>query len=114
MHIPNGFVPSDLQRYRVHDQEGRLVEFRIDSSITSSDDGGIAEANSLYATRAEMFGSIAPFLKRNRARDVTRRNYVIRPGGEAVYEIDRPDIRFNFPSEQESMGHNSLNGSKLT
>ena len=123
MWIPNGFPPSSA-RTRMYDQEGRLKEFRVDSRGASSDDGSIAEANSLYATDAELFGQVAPFLKRAKIRDANRRNYIVQPGGAVIYFDDSEPqqlqdpfgngrVQFTAPSEQETFGHNSMDGTKL-
>ena len=118
MFIPNQFVPSTAMRLREYDSEGRLREFRITGG-RDSDDGGIAEANSLYATDAEFFGTMAPFLKRNKALDAPRRNYVIQPGGAALVfrgpapSVVQSPVRQCMPSGQESFGHNSYDGTKF-
>jgi len=117
MQIPNGFVPSTAQRQVQYDEEGRMREFRIGPFGGSrGGDGGIADANSLYATDAERFGTIAPFLKRNRIRDAQRRNYIIQAGGAAIYFETEPQladawdngrVQFTAPSDQETFGHNA-------
>ena len=94
-----------------------MRETRIGPGPHTDGDSGIAEANSLYATDAEMFGSITPFLKKNRIKDARRRNYVIQAGGACIYfEGSDPygeKSRVDFPSEKESFGHNSMDGNKL-
>ena len=114
MFIPSGFAPSRANVQRQYDSEGRLREVRIDSSGASSGDPGIAQSNSLFATDAELFGTITPFLKRARLKDAKRRNYVIQPGGACLYsETDQQladpynhgQVRFDMPTEQESFGH---------
>jgi len=115
MFIPNGFLPSSANRRREYDEEGRLRETRIGPGPHTDGDGGIAESNSLFATDAEMFGAISPFLKRNRIRDVRRRNYTIQPGGACIYfegerSLPDPYARVDMPSEQESFGHNTQPG----
>lgn len=118
MFIPNQFVSSTALRQREYDPEGRLREFRITGG-RDSDDGGIAAANSLYATDAEFFGSMAPFLRCNKARDARRRNYIIQPGGAAIVfngpapAVPPSPLRALMPSEQESFGHNSYDGTKF-
>ena len=118
MFVPNGFIPSNANRTREYDEEGRLRETRIGPGPHTDGDGGITESNSLFATDAEMFGAVTPFLKRNRIRDARRRNYVIQPGGACIYfegERTLPDpyeekARAEMPTEQESFGHNSQPG----
>jgi hypothetical protein len=100
----------------LYDEEGRVHSFRKNTKSASSDDGGIAEANSLYATDAELFGTCAPFLRANKLRDAKRRNYVIQPGGACIYfKDDAPlkdpygggRVQFTAPDERESFGHNT-------
>jgi hypothetical protein len=119
MYSPNGFVPSSAIRRREYDEEGRLRETRIGPGAHTDGDSGIAESNSLYATDAEYFGAITPFLKKNRIRDAKRRNYVIQPGGACLYfsEDKAPEdafgggkVVFDAPGEKDSFGHNSLPG----
>jgi len=118
MFIPNGFVPSNANRQREYDAEGRLREVSYSSP---TQDGGIAEASSLFATEAEQFGTISPFLKRNKAKDAQRRNYVIQPGGACIYFREDPELedpygggRVQFtPTAQESFGHDSQPGGPL-
>jgi len=87
MFLPGGgFVPSKFQKRLQYDPEGRLREYNVSRSST----GGVAVANSLYATDAERFDSIAPFLAANMEKDRPRRNYVILPGGSALYFGDKP------------------------
>lgn len=116
MYVPNGFIPSNASRRREYDEEGRLREVSISSP---SQDGGIAESNSAYATEAEQFGTIAPFLARNKAKDARRRNYVIQPGGACLYFETPPEypdywqngrVMFDAPTQKESFGHNSQPG----
>ena len=117
MFIPNGFTPSTVNHATMYDEEGRLKSFRINSR--NDDDAGIAEANSLYATNAEMFGTITPFLRVNRIADAQRRNYVVQPGGACIYWQEDPRledpylhgrVQFTGPSERESFGHDSQPG----
>jgi hypothetical protein len=100
----------------MYDEEGRLKSFRVNSKGASSDDDGIAESNSLYSTDAELFGTITPFLKKNRIRDAQRRNYVIQPGGACIYwkednKLADPyahgRVQFTAPGERETFGHNT-------
>lgn len=116
MWIPNGFVPSSINRTREYDEEGRLREVRHDSKGASSSDGAIAESNSLFATDAELFGTITPFMRVNKLRDADRRNYIIQPGGACIYfdpERPPPDpwdngrVQFTAPSDRETFGHNT-------
>ena len=116
MFVPNPFLPSNAVHMIQYDEEGRLRKVRVNSPGASSDDGGIAEANSLYATDAELFGSITPFMKRNKLNDSKRRNYIIQPGGACIYfQEDKPlkdpygggRVQFTAPSERETFGHNS-------
>lgn len=120
MHAPNGFVPSNVIHQTMYDEEGRLKTFRINSR--SDDDSGISEANSLYATDAELFGTVAPFLKKAKIKDAGRRNYIVQPGGACIYfSDDKPlsdpygngRVQFTGPSEKESFGHNSYDGTKF-
>lgn len=118
MYIPNQFVSSTAVRRREYDLEGRLREFRI-SGGRDSDDRGIASSNSLYSTDAEFYDQMAPFLLRNRRIDAQRRNYVVQPGG-AVLVFDGPapavapsSMRTLRPSEGETFGHNSMDGTKF-
>ena len=53
MFVPNGFIPSNANRTREYDEEGRLRETRIGPGPHTDGDGGIAESNSLFATDAE-------------------------------------------------------------
>jgi hypothetical protein len=119
MYIPNAFTPSTVIHQQMYDEEGRLKSFRIAPSRGAQGEGGISEANSLYSTDAELFGSVAPFLKRNRIVDARRRNYVIQPGGACIY-FERPEelsdpyahgrVQFTAPGDQESFGHNTQPG----
>lgn len=93
-----------------------MQKVRVNSKTASSDNGGIAEANSLYATDAELFGTISPFLKRNKLADAKRRNYIIQPGGACIYFENDPQladpydhnrVQFTAPSERETFGHNT-------
>lgn len=123
MFAPNGFLPSTVVHARMYDEEGRLKAVRPGPGPHTDGDGGIAEANSLYATDAEFFGEIAPFLKRNRLADAQRRNYIIQPGGACIYFKEDPQLAdpydhnrvqyTDMPSERESFGHNSMDGTKL-
>lgn len=124
MFVPNAFVPSTAVHAMLYDEEGRLKSYRVGPGphTSSSDDPGIAEANSLFATDAELFGTITPFLKKSRLADAQRRNYVIQPGGACLYFENDPKladpyahgrVQFTAPSERESFGHNSLDGSKF-
>lgn len=81
MFIPNGFRPSAKQAKYTYDPEGKLREYSESRGST----GGIGDSNSLYATDAEKFGTVAPFLKNSMAKDRPRRNYVIQPGGRSIY-----------------------------
>ena len=119
---PSGFIPSNANRARFYDEEGRLKEFRPGTQGGESDEGAIAEANSLFATDAELFGSISPFLKVNKIRDAKRRNYIIQPGGACIYfeadkELKDPygggRVQFTGPSDKESFGPTSLDGTKM-
>lgn len=120
MFIPNGFTSSSAVRRREYDAEGRLRETRIGPGPHSDGESGIAEANSRYATDAEMFGTISPFLKRNKARDAQRRNYVIQPGGACIYFENEKELEDPYgggrvqytdaPTEKESFGHDSMPG----
>lgn len=118
MFIPGKFVPSHVNHQTHYDEEGRLRTFRIGMG----EDGGVGEANSLYATQAEYFGSRAPFIKNNQIRDAKRRNYIIQPGGACIYfeterELEDPygggRVQYTAPSDKESFGHNSMDGSKM-
>ena len=120
MYIANGFVPSSAIRRREYDEEGRLRETRIGPGPHTDGESGIAESNSLFATDAEFFGSITPFLKKNRIRDAKRRNYIIQPGGACIYFENQAQLEDPYgngrvqytdaPSAQESFGHNSQPG----
>lgn len=112
MQIPNGFLPSKYQKQIGYDVEGRLREFNISREST----GGIGDANSLYATDAERFGTMAPFLKRNKAKDAPRRNYIIQPGGACIYFGDQPApadpydngrVQYTAPDPKTSFGHDT-------
>jgi len=114
MRVPNGFKSSQAARQIQYDEEGRMRDVNVSRQST----GSVGDANSLYATEAEKFGTVAPFLKANMNKDATRRNYVIQPGGAAIYfdgpahhEDDRE--RAEFHDQRESFGHNSLDGSKM-
>ena len=115
MYIPGRFVPSGLTKTIHYDEEGRMREFRKDSK----DEAGLGEANSLYATDAEMFGSRAPFLKVNNIRDARRRNYIIQAGGACIYwevdpmlaePYDHNRVQYTAPDSRDSFGHNSMDG----
>ena len=124
MFAPNGFTPSTVVHARMYDEEGRLKTMRPGPGPHTDGDSGISEANSLYATESEMFGTVTPFLKKNRIADAKRRNYVIQPGGACIYfkeeqmladPYDHGRVQFtDMPSERESFGHNSMDGSKLS
>ena len=103
MNPPSGFKPSAAVEDRVFDQEGRLHEFNISRGGV----GGIGEANSLYATESEKFGSVAPFLHLNMEKDRPRRNYIVQPGGAILFNPE-PEVEAEFPTRQESFGHNTL------
>lgn len=118
MFIPNGFIPSTFARRISYDEEGRLREFNLSRQST----GGIGDANSLYATDAERFDSIAPFLKKNIAKDVARRDYRIQPGGACLYfsspeELQDPygggKVQYTGPDPRTSFGHDSMPGREL-
>lgn len=118
MFIPSPFIASTVNRQTFYDEEGRMHSVHVGSAADG--DGGIAEANSLYATDAEMFGTCAPFLKRAKIADAKRRNYIIQPGGACIYWEDPVQLKdlYNHgqvqfstaPSERESFGHNSSPG----
>lgn len=119
MFIPSAFVSSTANREFTYDAEGRMHPVHVGSAPDG--DGGIAEANSLYATQSEMFSSCAPFLRKNKLADAKRRNYVIQPGGAAlyfktekkladIYNHGRVQYSVDFPAENESFGHNSNPG----
>lgn len=124
--IPSGFLPSAASRVITYDSEGRLLEYERSEGrlvpvhpASREEPAGVAEANSLYATDAEMFGSLPPFLRANRDRDIRRRNYIIQPGGAQIIFSGPPPVatlptrRAYAPSSSESMGHNSYDGTKL-
>lgn len=46
---------------------------------------GRGGANSSCPTEAERYGSVTPFMDRNRRKDAPRRNYVVQPGGAIAY-----------------------------
>mgnify|MGYP000898631851 CR=1 FL=1 len=114
MNIPNGFRPSGAARATFYDEEGRLREFNISRGM---DEGGVSSTNSMFATEAEDFGSIAPFLHRAKVKDAKRRNYVIQPGGAAIYFDDEraPELpsRQEFPHPKTSFGHDSLDSTAM-
>lgn len=120
MFIPNRFASSSALQRREYDEEGRLRAYRISGGRDS--DAGIAGANSRYPTESEYFDAITPFLKRNRLLDSRRRNYVIQPGGASIiFDRDKMDpylasmpLTHQMPSEQETFGHNSMDGTKLS
>ena len=114
MRIPNNFLPSKFQKQIGYDEEGRLIEFNLSRQHT----GGIGNANSMYATHAEQFDVMTPFLKANKAKDAPRRNYIIQPGGAAIYFGPRraeafPDpygggrVQYTVPDERTFFGHNT-------
>ena len=109
MYIPNAWPPSIAVTRREYDLEGRLMETRPGPGPHSD---GIGVANSIYATEAEEFDSITPFLKKNRREDIKRKGYFIQPGG-ACMELKKPEDpgpKFEGPSYQDSFGHNSQPG----
>ena len=62
---------------------------------------------------------MAPFIRRNKAKDSVRRNYVVQPGG-AIIVFDGPapasvpsPLRALRPSDRETFGHNSMDGTKF-
>lgn len=116
MFLPNGgFLPSKAQHRYAYDPEGRLREFNLSRQST----GGISDTNSLFATHAEHYDVVAPFLKANMAKNFPRRNYIVQPGGSVVYFGGRaapPDpyanneVQYNapaFPDPKQSFGHNT-------
>jgi hypothetical protein len=114
--VPNGFLSSEIARRVTYDEEGRLRDINISRGSV----GGIADANSLFATEAEKLGSIAPFLRMNRREDVRRRNYIIQAGGACVYfDPESPEapplhkIRPEVPDPRTSFGHDSMDGTKM-
>jgi len=112
--IPNGFMPSDVVRRTMYDQEGRLKSF----NISRPEEGGVGDRNSLFATDAELFGTMAPFLRANKEKDAARRNYVIQPGGACIYfeEEVPPSVlpsRTEFPTPKTSFGHDSLDATAM-
>lgn len=114
MMIPNGFMPSDVVRRTYYDPEGRLKSF----NISRPEEGGIGDTNSLFSTDAERFGSLPPFLKANKEKDASRRNYIIQPGGAAIYfEEDRIEgalpRKTEFPAPKTSFGHDSLDATAM-
>lgn len=122
MYPADSFLPSSTVRRQTYDEEGRLREVRIGPDGSHSQLGGVGEYNSMYSSTAEAFGEIAPFLKAARLRDAKRRNYIIQPGGACIYFESEPPmedpwangrVQFNAPSDQETFGHNSLDGSKM-
>lgn len=122
MWIPNAFAPSSSVHATFYDEEGRLKTFRPGTQGAESDDGSLAEANSLFATDAEYFGQVAPFLRRNKIKDCRRRNYIIQPGGACIYFSEEEPlmdpygngrVQYTAPSDRETFGHNSMDGSKL-
>lgn len=111
MQLPNGFKSSEFARRIQYDDEGRMYEqdMALPNQAT-----GIGDANSLYATDAERFDSISPFLAANRARDAMRRNYIIAPGGDRVFpDVDESQQPEALPSQRTSFGHDSLDGTKM-
>lgn len=120
MFAPNGFVPSSHVRKFLYDEEGRLLTHR---PASQDDNPALAEANSLYATDAEVFGVMPPFLAAAKRRDSKRRNYIVQPGGACIYfEDDRRladpwdhnRVQYTAPDERESFGHNSMDGTKMS
>lgn len=115
MYIPDRFMPSNLVRQIHYDEEGRLRTFR--EAGTRNEEGGIGEANSLYATDAEHYDRCAPHLRAAKIKDAKRRNYIIQPGGACIYfqqERMPPDpyengrVQYTAPTSQESRGHNTM------
>lgn len=114
MMVPNGFMPSETARKTYYDSEGRLLEV----NISRGDAGRLGESNSLFQTDAEKFSTMSPFLLRNRRKDARRRNYIIQPGGAAIYfdqtgPLPEAPSHAEYPPASESFGHNSLDGTKM-
>lgn len=113
-----GFLPSSQSKQFFFDVDGRVLQ----SHVSRGDDPALGEANSIYATDAEKFGTIAPFLKVNRTRDAKRRNYVIQPGGACLYfdtqrlppdPYDHNRVQYTAPSSQSVFGHDSLDATRV-
>jgi|ERR1700690_372239 len=122
MFVPSPFQPSNATHRFVYDEEGRMRSFRVGPDGAHTQEGGVGESNSLFATDAEYFGTITPFLKVNRIKDARRRNYIIQPGGACIYfdgekvlkdPYNNGKVQYTAPSDQESFGHNSMDGNKL-
>ena len=117
MTTPNRWVPSRAAKLASYDAEGTLHEFNLSRQAT----GGVGRYNSLFATEAEAFDSIAPHLAINRAKDVSRRNYVVQQGGATIY-FEGPAVVVDpytghrtphpFPNDRASFGHTRVGGSR--
>ena len=116
MYIPNGWKRRDESQRLTYNHEGKLQVENLSRQST----GGIGRANSRFATEAEEFDSIAPFLAQNRAVDAERRNYVIQPGGACLYFANEERLaepyahnraQFDGPDDRESFGHNQVSAS---
>lgn len=115
--VPNGFAPSSIAHLPDYDSEAQLVETRP-FDPNHDEESALADRKAIYQTQAQDPSSITPFLKAAKYRDEQRRNYRVLPGGKIEYD-DAPDRglstlhSFNAPSRQESLGHNSLDGTKF-
>lgn len=103
MFTGSGWCPSRAARPG-YDAEARLA----------SCEGEVSRSNSLYDTEAERFDVVAPFLAKALAKDRPRRNYVIEPGGRAIYYGARPapadpwaGVRVEYPAALDQLGHDT-------
>lgn len=117
MRTPSPYFPSPLSRTLTYSIEGKL---RVDDRVNQGKWPGMGAANSMYPTEAEKFDSITPFLKAAKMKDAPRRNYVIQPGGAAIYFEGQADMveaiygtpsTAHIPTDKESFSK-EVSGSK--
>jgi hypothetical protein len=97
-----------------YDQESRMRTVRLDPGHMSSTD----RENMMFASSAEAYPSLPPFLSMAIQVDRPRRNYFIKPGGQVVFydpaNPPPPDPTsrrlYTVPSEKVSLGGGTLPG----
>ena len=92
MFNPSGFRPSFLARM----MQSPMPEEKLDDAefVDVRREEISPLRIDLYTADAEHPDAVAPFLARNKAKDLVSRQYEIRPGGVAVYYTDsaRPSV----------------------
>lgn len=120
MRIPSPFIPSSLSRKMTYNLEGKV---QADDRVSQGKWPSMGSANSMYPTEAERFDSITPFMKAAKLKDASRRNYVIQPGGAAVYFDNPPDMveaiygtpsTAHIPTDQDSFSKGLSQGKPAT